>query len=62
MKELQAVKAEMISQRANLRRFFSQNNNDSQKIIEISKIEELLQNQTLHGLGKELKMAGKDFL
>lgn len=61
MKELQAVKAEMISQKANLRRFFSQNNN-SQKIIEISKIEELLQNQTLHGLGKELKMAGKDFL
>lgn len=61
MKELQAVKAEMISQKANLRRFFSQNNN-SQKIIEISKIEELLQNQTLHCLGKELKMAGKDFL
>lgn len=61
MKELQAVKAEMISQKANLRRFFSQNNN-SQKIIEISKIGELLQNQTLHGLGKELKMAGKDFL
>lgn len=51
----------MISQKANLRRFFSQNNN-SQKIIEISKIGELLQNQTLHGLGKELKMAGKDFL
>ena len=44
--ELRAVKAEMISQKAHLHRLLSQNNKISQEFIEITKIEELLQNQT----------------
>ena len=44
--ELRAVKAEMISQKAYLHRLLSQNNKISQEFIEITKIEELLQNQT----------------
>lgn len=44
--ELQAVKVEMISQKAHLHRLLSQNNNISQEFIEITKIEEILQNQT----------------
>ena len=44
--ELRAVKAEMISQKAHLHRLLSQNNKISQEFIEITKIDELLQNQT----------------
>ena len=44
--ELRAVKVEMISQKAHLHRLLSQNSNISQEFIEITKIEELLQNQT----------------